>query len=370
MKKYKYRRQEVYKDVPIDVRADSLDELLSKLAAKRAQIDRYSLSPNTKLLDFSMKVIETYKRPKVSASWYDSIEGFVRKKIVPGIGNKPMGKIKPMDVEEFLISLSDLADSHIKKIFDVTKLIFRYAYKNGLTPYDYSDDFVMPRGTPGKTGRSITDRERETLLKILPGHRGEIFCKLILCCGLRPGEVCALKWADIDFNNASLNVNKALKKDGTVGDPKSAAGFRLVPIPEELLDFLRSHKGSPFDLVCPQSNGKYHTHTTRVKMWKSVCRAMNIEMGCRIFRNELLPPYPLADDFTMYNLRHTYCTDLEKMGVPINIARRLMGHSSIEVTSRIYTHASQESFETARILINQKNTKANGQATTGKTVEK
>ncbi|MCI6821032.1 MAG: tyrosine-type recombinase/integrase, partial [Clostridiales bacterium] len=92
----------------------------------------------------------------------------------------------------------------------------------------------------------------------------------------------------------------------------------------------------------------------RRAMWNNVRRLMNIGMGCRVYRNELVPPFPLADDFVMYNLRHTYCTDLEKAGVPINIACRLMGHSDISMTSRIYTHASVESLEIARNLIDER----------------
>lgn len=87
-------------------------------------------------------------------------------------------------------------------------------------------------------------------------------------------------------------------------------------------------------------------------MWDSVRREMNLAMGCRTYRNKLVPPYPLADDFTLYNLRHTYCTDLEKMGVPINIASRFMGHANIGITSKIYTHASTEALEIGRDLIN------------------
>ena len=87
-------------------------------------------------------------------------------------------------------------------------------------------------------------------------------------------------------------------------------------------------------------------------MWSNIKRLMNIEMGCKVFRNELIPPFPLADDFKMYTLRHTYCTDLERAGVPINIARQLMGHESIEVTAQIYTHKSEESLQKAKELIN------------------
>ena len=91
-------------------------------------------------------------------------------------------------------------------------------------------------------------------------------------------------------------------------------------------------------------------------MWDDIRRLMNIGMGCRVEQDELIPPFPLAEDFVMYNLRHTYCTDLERAGVPINIASRLMGHSDISLTSKIYTHACFETLETARSLINQRHT--------------
>lgn len=78
---------------------------------------------------------------------------------------------------------------------------------------------------------------------------------------------------------------------------------------------------------------------------------MNIEMGCKTFKGGLVPPYPVAEDLVMYCLRHTYCTDLQAAGVPINVARELMGHSDISITAQIYTHGSKESFEDARNAI-------------------
>ena len=56
-------------------------------------------------------------------------------------------------------------------------------------------------------------------------------------------------------------------------------------------------------------------------------------------------------DYRLYDIRHTYCTNLEKAGVPINIASRLMGHSDISITSKIYTHASDQAIEIARACI-------------------
>ena len=48
--------------------------------------------------------------------------------------------------------------------------------------------------------------------------------------------------------------------------------------------------------------------------------------------------HAIAPDLTLYCLRHTFCTDLQRAGVAINIAKELMGHSSITVTADIYTH--------------------------------
>lgn len=354
-KKYKYRAQEIYKDVMIDVKADTLEDFVRKVQKKKDSIDRQTLDPNTKLSAFVKLYLETYKMNSVSDTWFNDLERFAQNKIVPGIGDKPVGKIKPIEVQNFLNSLSGYSASYVKKLFDLTNQIFRYAFKNGMTSTDFTLDLQLPKGRKGKKGRSLTDREREVLLQALNGHRGELFCKIMLYCGLRPGEVSALQWKDIDFKEKVIDVNKAKKKNGTIGYPKTNAGLRKVPIPEHFLQLLYSRRQSPFDLVCSQINGRMHTESSRKKMWKNIKREMNIIMGCKVFRNELIPPFPLADDFVMYYLRHTYCTDLEKKGVPLNIARRLMGHESIEVTAKIYTHNSDESLQIAKLLIDKEN---------------
>ncbi len=72
--------------------------------------------------------------------------------------------------------------------------------------------------------------------------------------------------------------------------------------------------------------------------------AMSLSMGCQTYRNKLLPPFPLAEDFTPYCLRHTYCTDLKKAGVPLGIAKDYMGHADISTTANIYSHCDNDTF--------------------------
>ena len=169
---------------------------------------------------------------------------------------------------------------------------------------------------------------------------------MILYCGLRPSEAQALQWKDIDSKRLTISVSKSMKRDGSIGPPKTPSAYRDIPIPSFLVSLFK--KAQPFDYLFPLSL------TWRRRMWDNVKREMNLAMGCHTYRNKLVPPYPLADDFTLYNLRHTYCTDLERKGVPINIASRLMGHSNISITSKVYTHASEEALEIARALIDRK----------------
>ena len=83
-------------------------------------------------------------------------------------------------------------------------------------------------------------------------------------------------------------------------------------------------------------------------MWESFKRAVDIDMGAKTFKGGVIPETSkVAADLTPYCLRHTYATDLQTAGVPINVAKDLLGHKEISMTARIYTHLSDEAFAAA-----------------------
>ena len=321
---YKYRHRETYRGVKIDVRAHTSGDLIDKVQAKKRAIDSDIIDDTVNLSTFGFNYLKSAKMTSVSASWYSDLT-YMWGTIIREIGDRPLRNIRPMHLQEYLNSLR-LADGTIKKRYDLICQVFRHAYIHGATPTDYTLGLVRPHGSPTVNGRSITDEERVTLLNILDGHRGELFCKLMLYCGLRPSEVQALTWQDIDLANRTIKVNKSLKRDGTVGTLKTAASYRTVPIPDHLIALLQSNR----------SDGDVFSHNPkwRDRMWNNIRKTAGL-------------------DFALYDLRHTYCTDLEKMGVPISIASRFMGHSNINITAKIYTHASTEALEIGRNIINQ-----------------
>jgi site-specific recombinase XerD len=86
-------------------------------------------------------------------------------------------------------------------------------------------------------------------------------------------------------------------------------------------------------------------------MWNSIKKALNLFKGCKLYNQAVAPPLWTAPDLVPYCMRHTYATDLQDAGVPINIAKYLLGHEDIATTGNIYTHETDTAFEAARTLI-------------------
>lgn len=320
---YKYRHKETYKGTKIDVKAHTSADLIRKVTAKKEAIDRSVIDGSISLSAFGDLFLEATKRNTVSESWYRDL-CYMWHSIIRDFGDRNMENVKALDVQRYLDKL-EAADGTIKKKFDLISQVLRYAYINGVTATDLTLGLVRPHGSATKNGRSLTDSERLTLLSALDGHRGEIFCKLMLYCGLRPSEAQALTWADIDLEGRTITVSKSLKPNGSIGAPKTNAAYRTIPIPAHLVRTL---------LRCPHNGDNLFSHNPkwRQRMWDSLRKETGITAN-------------------LYDLRHTYCTDLEKMGVPINIASRFMGHANINITAKIYTHASTEALEIGRQII-------------------
>lgn len=238
----------------------------------------------------------------------------------------------------------------MKKVYDIIRELFRQAYIEGLVPADITIALTMPTHRKQGGRRAITQQERAAFLGAIPKHEKGLFFAIMLFAGLRPSEVRALKFCDIDRKRREITVSKALTRSAQRKDTKTFKGDRVVPYFAELDDFLP--EGEPFDYVVPNRKGGPMTYSSYDQMWKAFSNLLHVEMGGKMFRGAPQPPYMVADDLTPYCLRHTFCTDLEKAGVPINIACRIMGHADVSTTSRIYTHYDTETADIASAIMN------------------
>lgn len=169
--------------------------------------------------------------------------------------------------------------------------------------------------------------------------------------GLRRGELAALTWNDVDLTARTISVNKVIEYSSN-GVPtlrhvtKSAAGMRVVDIPQKLADYMAA---MPHDnaLVIHTIAGKVMTPSAWTKLWKSYMRELNRKYGTRTLadqeRLQSGKPGPKALDMTippitLHWLRHTFCTLLYLSGVDVVQACAQMGHADVSTTLRIYTH--------------------------------
>lgn len=223
----------------------------------------------------------------------------------------------------------------------VMQEMFKRARQSRLIVYDPAELLDLPNVKQG-VRRSITEEERVAILEVAEYHPAGLWVLTLLYTGMRPGETAALTWADVDFKNKEIHVHAA-KESGSaaIKGPKTAAGVRDIPIHSALLSRLLKAKGTPFSPVFQKKDGSQMDDDTLYRRWKAFVRELDIHMGAKVYRNKIVKSV-VAPDLTPYCLRHTFCTDLQRAGVALNVAKELMGHSDVSVTANIYTHKDND----------------------------
>ena len=293
---------------------------------------------------YAMQWVTTYHGDdSVSARDYRSV---VNNVIIPNLGAYTMDVVVESMLQDLLNHMAIMySQSWVHKTKLTICQLFQKAVKNKIITDNPADDLKMPKCKKG-TRRPFTDQELSLLLEAIKGHRGEIFVLLMLYCGLRPQEAATLQWRHVDLNKRLIHVEQARKRaTGKIGDPKSEAGYRYVPIPQPLYEVLRRKIGFPSAYVSSW-DGNYIDQKQQDRMWRNIRRRMDIAAGAKVYRNQIVESV-LADDLVLYCLRHTYCSNLQHAGIPINIAKTLMGHEDINVTASIYTHSNELDAEAA-----------------------
>lgn len=343
-----------------DVTAKTEKELAVKVAEKKKALEEGSviINKSTTVKKWTEEWLQTYVEPNVSDATLYAYKCRIKNYITPAIGSMRLIDVRPLHLRKILNGAAGCSRDHIKKIRYTLVQIFTKAQRNQLILNNPAEDLEIPKAE-NNTRRSITDAERACILKVAETHPAGLWVKLMLYCGLRPQETAALQGRHVDLKGGNLKVENALKRhDNSIGNTKSRSGKRTVPIPDILLPDLKALKVEPYEYLFKNQNGSHMTTAGMRTRWRSFKRAMNIEMGCTTFKNAVVPPYRVAEDLVPYCLRHTYCTDLQDAGVPINVAKELMGHSDISITAKIYTHHSETSYNNAKELINNMHNKS------------
>lgn len=347
MKKYKIRKTFTFDGKRYSAYGDSEKEALLRMFEKKKALEegKVTVSGSMTVSEWTEIAISTYKQ-NVSPEVMKDMMMRIRKHILSAIGYRALRSVKPLDCQAIMNKCSGMSFSHIQKLTQELRFIFSTAVQNKLILENPAQYITIPKAVKGKR-QSLTEDERKVFLQACEGtDRFRVF-QLMYYCGCRPAEAIGCEGRDLGV----MDGVSILHIRGT----KTVNADRIVPIPE---DFYNLIKDTPSDEpLAPNDRGRHHSESSYNRAVSSLRREMNILLGCRVYRNQLIPPFPLRESFVPYDLRHTFCTDLARKGVDIRIAQKLMGHSSINITSDIYTHVDSQQILSEAIKILGKNIK-------------
>lgn len=330
--KYKYRKDITVNGRRYSIRANTAKELMEKEIKKRIEIEQGGvIDSDMTLKAWAERCVETYKtkQNEITRTKYMNRMNHC---ILNKIGDMRLKDIKPLHCQQVLNEQAGKSKTQVNEIYQQLRFLFRHAVANGLLKSDPTENIIKPDYRIGHR-RALTAPERRFFIKVGLQDRRYYYFMLMLFCGCRPSEARAVMGYDIRILSNGL---PALHIRGT----KTENSDRVVPIPLEFYEYIKDVK--PDEPVAMTAKGGPITENNRARIWNSFTRQINIEMGCKTYRNALVPPYPLAPDLVPYCLRHEYCTELARRGVDIRIAQKLMGHSDIQLTANIYTNLNND----------------------------
>lgn len=279
------------------------------------------------------------RRWKVRESTYVKYAAVVERHIKPRLGGYAPLDITAVAVERFtaqLLSEAHLAPKTVHDILVVLRGILNYtaAFFPGKFP---NIEICYPKSA--KQEMRVLSREEQQrfvayLLEDMDACRFGVL--LALLTGLRIGEVCALRWADISVEEKILRVGATMQRlrstecpDGSrtrivVGTPKSDTSVRVIPITDyaaELCARMNPHRAEAYVLTGTERYMEPRVLQYRMKKYTQACSLEGVHF---------------------HTLRHTFATRAVEVGFEIKSLSEVLGHASTGITLNRYVHASLE----------------------------
>ena len=292
-----------------------------------------------KLLEMWLKEKSNY----VKESTYAYYDFEVRNYIVPCLGHLSLEEITEERIQETVLLWQNqgmnnghpLKKSTVQNLTVLLKQVLKYgARKKVMADMNLTIQFAVQ---PQMNKRKVFDvnEQRRLIQAVLSDLNNKTF-GILLCLnsGLRIGELCALKWEDIDIDNGVLHVTKTLqriydrrqhgKTEIIITSPKTVTSVRDVPISKRVLSIIS---------MLPQREGAHYILTNSARYTEP--------RRFRQFYKEFLIKNEI-DELHFHCLRHTFATRCIEGGADYKSVSEILGHTTIHTTLNMYVHPQME----------------------------
>ena len=299
-------------------------------------------------LEYWLKVKKMTVRETTIAMYHRYLSDYV----YPSLGNIKLQKLSGEMIQQLYSELLDdevLSGNSIRLLHRILSTAMNAAVKLKKLSFSPVKDVTVPRAVR-RDMRVLTIEQARTLIHSIDNERFKCLLTLAVVTGMRRGEMLALRWSDIDFQKAEVNVKRSLSffynpvEDVTLfyeGPPKTTASKRMVMLPTIVLNALKmwkeeqniwkknAHSWEHDDLVFSTRKGTFWSPNNVTLEFKAVLRAAGL-------------PH-----MRIHDLRHSAATILLEMGVHVKMVQELLGHEDIKTTLGIYGHLLEGTYRDA-----------------------
>jgi integrase len=263
-------------------------------------------------------------RPRTAESYADT----VRLYLIPAIGRVPLAKLEPEHVRRML---ADLAE---RRTLSATTLryarsVLRTALGQALREGKVLRNVATLVDAPAKVQRELRPLSRDQVRTFLEGIRGdrlEALYTVALGCGLRQGEILALRWSDVDLERGELSVRHTLQRfTRELAPTKTERSRRTLRLPHRVTEALIAHREQ--QKVVPLS-GLIFTSQAGAPL-----QSVNVTRDLQRHLVRLGLPHQRFHD-----LRHAFATLALEAGEDLGVVSRILGHTTLATTADVYAH--------------------------------
>jgi integrase len=270
----------------------------------------------------------------VRRSTYESYRRQTSRYIIPAVGRVRLKALTPAHVQGLYRDIQNrgLSARTVEYTHAVLHRALKQAVRWNMVPRNVCDAVDVPQ-VRREEMHPLAPEQARKFLQAARGERLEALYVVAVHAGLRPGEILALGWEDVDLDRGVLHVRRSLS-DGEFTTPKTKRSRRSIDLSAGSVAALKRHRVRQIEermahaglwqdhgLVFPSSVGTPLSHRNVVRSFKAVLKRAG-----------------LPDAIRLYDLRHTCATLLLCRDVHPKYVQELLGHASIAQTLDTYSH--------------------------------
>lgn len=318
-----------------------VEDTVAKYGVSAAH-QKFKIKPK-EVLTVAALIDEYILRTKVKASTKERYIQYARN-IDGELGNMPVNAVDVEFLEDYYVRLSKnggvwqkgLSDSTLHNINCLVGAAFRWGIGRKKVSHDPTRGLSMPSTDDDEVEKmkvlSLNDTNRLVHYCLNSSSPWAIPTLISAMTGMRRGEVCALKWAGLDFNTRTITIGHSLNSRSKLTSPKTKTSRRRIVVSSTLMDALRKHRdmqqldqirmGRDYvyqDYICARDNG---------------CPLLpdNLTRGFKGLLKEIGLP-----QIRFHDLRHTFASIILKTK-PVHVVSAYLGHANPRITLEVYAH--------------------------------